>query len=483
MNQYRLLIDNEWVPAHDGRVLDILNPATGAVHATAALAGIPDLDRALAAAERGWRTWRAFSSWERSAVLRRAAGLLAARADEVARRITEEQGKPIRESAAEVATAVEQLDWCADEARRIYGRIVDAPAPGTRYRVQHEPIGPVAAFTPWNFPISLAARKIGPALAAGCSIIIKPAEEAPGATIAMAECLVEAGIPAGALSVVTGDPAEISTHLIQSPVIRKVSLTGSAAVGRRLIELSAHNIAAVSMELGGHAPVLVFGDADPVRAARLCVQGKFRNAGQVCVSPTRFYVHTSIADAFVAEFARATRALHAGDGLDPASDIGPLANARRRDAVHAVVADATERGARLIEGGEVVEGPGFFYRPAVLVDVPDDARILHEEPFGPIAPIDRFSTFDEAIAKANSTEFGLAAYVITDDLSTATRAAEQIEAGTVGVNTVVASATAVPFGGVKQSGIGSENGAEAIQSYLVTKAIITELSPLPDPLG
>lgn len=479
MNNYGLLIDNKWGASEDGRTLEILNPATGTVQATAAHATIGDLDRALAAAERGWRSWRSVSAWERSAVLRRAAALFAARADDVARRITEEQGKPLREALAEVATAVEQLDWCADEARRIYGRVVDAPTPGTRYRVQHEPVGPVAAFTPWNFPISLAARKVGPALAAGCSIIIKPAEEAPGAMVAMAECLIEAGLPAGALSVVTGDPAQISTHLITSPIIRKVSLTGSVEVGRALIKLSARNITAVSMELGGHAPVLVFGDADPEKAARLCVQGKFRNAGQVCVSPTRFYVHASIADTFIETFARLTSELRAGDGLDPGSDIGPLANPRRREAVHAVVQDAVERGARVLEGGHPVDGPGYFYRPAVMVDVPESARILREEPFGPVVPIATFASFDEAISLANSTDFGLAAFVITDDLTTATRAAEQIESGIVGVNTFAASATAVPFGGVKLSGLGSENGAEAIQAYLVTKTVITELSPLP----
>jgi len=478
MNEYGLLIDGVWRPAEGGRTLDVVNPATGVRQATAAHASADDLDDALAAAESGGRAWRSMTAWERSAVLRRASVLLAERADEVARRITQEQGKPLREAASEVAQAVEQLDWCADEARRIYGRVVDSSSASTRYRVQHEPIGPVAAFTPWNFPISLAARKIAPALAAGCSIIIKPAEEAPGATIAMAECLMEAGLPAGALGVVTGDPAQISEHLITSPVIRKVSLTGSAPVGRRLIELSAVNIAAVSMELGGHAPVLVFADADPERAARLCVQGKFRNSGQVCVSPTRFYVHESIAEAFTAEFVRLTAGLRSGDGLNDDTDIGPLANERRRQAVHAVVEDARARGAKILEGGEIVDGPGYFYRPAVIVDVPDDARVLREEPFGPIAPIGTFVEFEEAIAKANSTDFGLAAYVITNDLITATRASEQIEAGIVGVNTLAASHTPVPFGGVKQSGIGSENGLESVQAYLVTKTVITELTPL-----
>lgn len=478
MNEYGLLIGGIWRPAHGGRTLDVVNPATGAVQATAAHASVDDLDAALAAAESGWHAWRAMTAWERSAVLRRASVLLAERADEIARRITQEQGKPLREAASEVAQAVEQLDWCADEARRIYGRVVDSASASMRYRVQHEPIGPVAAFTPWNFPISLAARKIAPALAAGCSIIIKPAEEAPGATIAMAECLTAAGLPAGALGVVTRDPAQISEHLIRSAVIRKVSLTGSAPVGRRLIELSATNIAAVSMELGGHAPVLIFADADPRRAARLCVQGKFRNSGQVCVSPTRFYVHESIAHDFTDEFVRLTRELRAGDGLDDDSDIGPLANARRREAVHAVVEDARTRGATILEGGANVDGPGYFYRPAVLTDVPDDARVLREEPFGPIAPIGTFASFDEAIAKANSTDFGLAAYVITNDLIIATRATEQIEAGIVGVNTLAASHTPVPFGGVKQSGIGSENGLESVHSYLVTKTVITELTPL-----
>lgn len=478
MNRYHLLIDGHWVDASDGATLEVVNPATGEVQATAARASDEDLDRALRGAERGWRQWRSETAWERSRVLRRASELLALRAEEASHAITAEQGKPLREARAEVAQAIEQLDWCADEARRVYGRVVDSSVATIRLRVEHEPIGPVAAFTPWNFPISLAARKVGPALAAGCSIILKPAEEAPGASVIMAQCLVEAGLPAGALSLVTGDPAQISERLISSPIIRKVSLTGSVAVGRKLIELSAANVSAVSMELGGHAPVLVFGDVDPVAAATLCVRGKFRNAGQVCVSPTRFYVHESIAPAFIDTFVGLTEALRVGPGTDPDSDIGPLANARRREAIEAVVADATERGARLLTDAGALAGPGFFYRPAVLVDVPADARLLTEEPFGPVVPITTFSTIGEALTLANSTDFGLSAYVLTENLATAHRAAEGIEAGIVGVNTFAASHTSVPFGGVKQSGLGSENGTEAVEAYLVSKTVITELAPI-----
>ncbi|TXK19256.1 NAD-dependent succinate-semialdehyde dehydrogenase [Homoserinibacter sp. GY 40078] len=475
MRTYDLLIDGRWSAPSDGEFIEVVNPSTGEVCARTARATADDLDRALDSAAGGWERWRSRSGWERSSVLRAAASLLAARADAVAETITREQGKPLREARLEVALAIEQLDWCADEARRIYGRTMEAPSPSIRYRVERAPVGPVAAFTPWNFPISLAARKIGPALAAGCSIIVKPAEEAPGAAIALAECLVEAGVDEGALVIVTGDPVQISDHLVSSPIIRKVSLTGSVPVGRRVMELAARNISAVSMELGGHAPVVVFGDVDPVEVARACVTGKFRNAGQVCISPTRFYVQDEIAAEFSAAFVEATAALRVGDGMDESTHVGPLASGRRRDAVHSVVEQAARAGASLVLGGRPIDGPGFYYEPTVLTGLADDAALMQEEPFGPVVPIASFSTFDDVIAKANSTRYGLAAYVFTRDLGLATRAAEQIEAGLVGINTFAVSATPVPFSGVKLSGIGAENGAEAIEGYLVTKSIVTSV--------
>jgi succinate-semialdehyde dehydrogenase/glutarate-semialdehyde dehydrogenase len=470
-----MLIDGEWVSSSDGQRVDVENPATEEVVCSVPRATGADLDRALAAAASGWETWRRTDAWTRSAVLREAARILAGRADEVARVLTEEQGKPIAEARAELASAVEQLDWYADEARRVYGRVVPASVAHQRMLVLREPVGPVAAFTPWNFPALLSARKIAPALAAGCSMILKPAEEAPRSVLAIAQALVEAGLPAGVLNVVTGDPGQISAHLLASPVIRKVSLTGSVAVGQQLLRAGAENILDVSMELGGHAPVLVFPDVDAEAAGAACAKGKFRNAGQVCISATRFYVHESIIDRFTAAFVEQTRRLRIGNGLDPATDLGPLSNRRRVDAVESLVADAVDRGARLLTGGHRPTGRGFFFEPTVLGEVPPDSQVMHVEPFGPLAPTAPFSDLEEGLRLANSTPYGLAGYVFTHDLDTAVRAYEGLEVGMVGVNGFAVSGAQVPFGGVKRSGIGSENGTEAMDAYTVSKTVAMSL--------
>jgi succinate-semialdehyde dehydrogenase/glutarate-semialdehyde dehydrogenase len=474
----RMLIGGEWVASSDGKLIDVVDPATEQVIATVPVATPEDLDRALDAARTGWERWKATSAWDRSAVLRRAAALLEERAEEIARTLTGEQGKPLAEARAEVASTIEQFDWYADEARRIYGRTADSRNVNQRLQVRREPIGPVAAFTPWNFPILLAARKVAPALAAGCSVILKPAEEAPSAALEMARALVDAGLPAGVLNVVTGTPPQISEHLLASPVIRKLSLTGSVEVGRQLLTLAARNINNVSMELGGHAPVLVFDDVDPEAAARACVAGKFRNAGQVCVSATRFYVHEKIAAEFTAAFTEATRALRVGAGLDEGTQVGPLVSGRRLAAIEQLVDDAVAQGAVIATGGASPAGrTGYFYSPTVLTGVSESAAIMQTEPFGPVAPIAAFSTFDEAVERANGTPYGLAAYVFTQDLTTATRAAEELEVGIVGVNSFAVSGAQVPFGGVKLSGIGAENGTEALDSYLHSKTIAIELRP------
>lgn len=474
----QMLIGGSWIDAADGAELEVVDPATEEVIGTVPRATAGDLDRALAAAQTGWRTWRDVDATSRSRVLAEAGRILEQRSEELARLLTAEQGKPLAESRNEVGGAIDQFDWFAGEARRIYGRVVPASDPSQRLTVLREPIGPVAAFTPWNFPALLPARKIAPALAAGCSMIIKPAEEAPGTALMIARALQDAGLPDGVLNVVTGDPAAVSAHLLASAIIRKVSLTGSSAVGRLLIRASAEQVQDISLELGGHAPVLVFPDIDPTETGTACARAKFRNAGQVCIAGTRFYVHDSIVQEFSDAFVREARALKLGAGADETTDIGPLSSARRRNAVEEHVADALDRGASLLTGGRRPEGlaRGYFYEPTVLAEVPAEADIMQIEPFGPLAPISSFQDFDQVIPLANSTPFGLAGYVFTRDLRTATLATEALEVGMVAVNHFSPSSTQIPFGGVKRSGIGAENGSEAIDAYTVVKTVSVSLA-------
>ena len=464
-------IDGAWTPASDGARLDVVDPATEEVIDSVPRATAADLDRALAAAECAGRNWRAVDPWSRSAVLRTAARLVRERTEAIASAMTEEQGKPLAEARAEIAGAADHLDWNADEARRIYGRVIEARSRESRLFVMREPIGPVAAFTAWNFPVLLPARKIAPALAAGCSMILKPAEEAPRVAFALAKALEDAGLPAGVLNVVTGEPAQVSRHLLGSPVIRKATLTGSVPVGREILRLCAERLLPASLELGGHAPVLVFPDADPERTAEACARGKFRNMGQVCIAATRFCVHEAVAARFAKRFVEVAASLRIGDGRDPETDVGPLANRRRLDAVDALVQDAASHGARVLCGGQRPPGKsrGFFYEPTVLDRVDASARMLREEPFGPLAPISTFASFDEAVAFANASAYGLAAYVFTTDLATAFRASEALEAGMVGVNQLLLSSAEIPFGGVKDSGFGREGGSEGLEAYTVAK--------------
>lgn len=473
----RLLI-NQWRPAADGATLEVIDPATERVTARVACAGDPDVDAALDAATTGFAAWRAVDAWTRSRVLRTAADLLRAWADQAAGVMTREQGKPLRESRSEFLAAADQFDWYADEARRLYGRTVEGPAATQRILVRKEPVGVVAAFSAWNFPALLSSRKIAPALAAGCAVIAVPSEEAPLSTLLIGAALERAGLPAGTLCVLTGDSAMLSSRLMASPVVRKLSLTGSVPVGSLLLRTAADRILPTEMELGGHAPVLVFPDVDVAEVAAQCAQFKFRNAGQVCASPSRFIVHDSIYDQFLDAFASATSALKLGSGLDSATDVGPLSNPRRVEAARHQIQDAVKRGARLVTGGEVAPGfeAGYFFTPTVLADVPRDSVILHEEPFAPVAPLLRFHDLDEAIAIANDSEFGLASYVFTQDLRTAFLASERIEAGMVGVNTMALASAEVPFGGVKQSGFGREGGTEGIEGYTVTKFVRMELA-------
>ncbi|MCZ8170786.1 MAG: NAD-dependent succinate-semialdehyde dehydrogenase [Novosphingobium sp.] len=464
-----LFINGSWKIGEGRDLFPVVDPARGETIAEVPLATPADLDEALAAAERGFALWRATPAEQRAAVLTKAATLLRERADAIATLLTLEQGKPIAEARSEVIGSAQIFDWCAAEATRIYGRVLVRPT-GQRALVTKQPVGPVAAFSPWNFPVYLMAKKLGPALATGCSVVAKPPEETPGCTGALVRCLLDAGLPADVVQLVHGVPDAVSRHLLASPVIRKVSFTGSVPVGKHLMRLAADGLKRVTMELGGHAPVLVFDDCDLEKTLDVVVPQKFRNAGQVCVSPTRFYVQQGIYDRFVEGFAARTAQVTTGHGMDATTQMGPLANVRRPGAIEALVNDAAAKGARVMAGGERGKG-GFFFQPTLLADVPDTADIMANEPFGPVAVAAPFSHLDDALAKANRLPYGLAAFAFTENLRRANLLGDGIESGMVGINTFAISAQDAPFGGVKDSGFGSEGGIEGMESYLVTKAI------------
>lgn len=466
----RMYIAGEWCQGGTGRTSPITNPADGQVIGEVPLATAGDLDRALAAAEAGFRTWRATPVARRTAVLHGAADLLTQRADEVGRIMTLEQGKPLAEAAGEARRVADTLRWHAEDARRAYGRIIPS-APGTLLTVRREPIGPVAAFTPWNFPAGGPMRKISSALSAGCSIVLKASEETPATAAALVECFADAGLPAGVLNLVFGEPAEVSAHLIASPVTRLVAFTGSVPVGRSLAAAAGQAMKPSLMELGGHAPVIVCADADPVAAARRAARAKFANAGQVCTSPSRFLVHDGLVEEFTDAFVRAAEAVVTGDGLAAGTTMGPLANERRLAAVERLVGDAVRRGAKVLTGGERLDRPGWFFPPTVLREVPAEAEVLHEEPFGPVAPVTTFSDLDGALAEANSLPYGLAAYGFTRSAATAERLSDGLEAGILSLNHCGGSVHEAPSGGLKDSGYGREGGPEALDAYLVTKRV------------
>jgi succinate-semialdehyde dehydrogenase/glutarate-semialdehyde dehydrogenase len=466
----QLHIDGAWLDAGDRRVHTVVNPATGVALAELPLVDAADLDLAISAAEAGFRVWKRSTPDQRAAVLKGAATLLRERIEVIARNATLEEGKTIAETRGETLAAAGLFDFYAEECRRIYGRVLVRPT-GTRSLVKHEPVGPVAAFAPWNFPVHNPARKLGAPIAAGCSVILKPAEEAPASAIAVMQALLDAGLPRGVAQLVFGVPDEVSRHLLASPVIRKLSFTGSTAVGKHLMRLAADTVKRSTMELGGHAPVILFDDCDLDRAVETLAASKFRNAGQICISPTRFYVQDSIHDRFVAAFTRRVEQISIGDGLLAESQMGPMANARRPDAIDLMVRDAVGYGGILRTGGERHGDAGFFWRPTILSDVPDSARIMNEEPFGPVIVTQRFSTFDEAIEQANRLPYGLAAYAFTENGRTANLVGDALESGMVGINTTQIAASDSPFGGVKESGQGSEDGPEGLRACLVTKAI------------
>lgn len=473
-SQVQLFIGGEWRATRDS--LPVLNPADQRVITSVAVAEATDLDAALQAAVEGHRQWSRTPPVERAAVILRAAALMRGRIDEIARSITLENGKPLAEAQAEVIRGCEFFEWDAGEAVRLYGRVIPS-GPGIRYLVLHEPIGPVAAFAPWNFPMSQPARKIAGALAAGCSVILKASEETPTAVTHIARAFQDAGLPPGVLNLVFGIPALISDHLIPRPEIRAIAFTGSTSVGKSLTELAARHMKPALMELGGHAPVIVCEDADPVAAGVASARRKYRNAGQVCTSPTRFFVHETVFDRFVRSFTETAAALRVGNGLESGVQMGPVANGRRLAALTELVDDATSKGARLLFGGARSEGPGYFFPPTALCNLPAEARAMQEEPFGPLALINPVASLDEALAQANSLPFGLAAYGFTRSAAMADRLMTGLEAGNVSINTLEASVPETPFGGVKESGLGREGGAEGLYHYTVVKTITHRLEP------
>lgn len=467
----QLFIGGEWIDAQNREVLPVLNPSTDETIAELPVATIEDLDDALQAAEDAFIVWKKTSAYDRAAILRKAANLLRERSSYIGQISTTEQGKLLSEATAEAFACADIFEWFGEEGRRAYGRIIPSKFPGIRHNVLKEPIGPIAAFTPWNFPTTIPSRKIAAALAAGCSVVIKPAEETPGSCLELARALDDAGLPKGVLNVVFGHPAEISEHLIASPIIKKISFTGSTVVGKHLSKLAAAGMKKTTMELGGHAPVIVCEDADIDKAATMMARSKFRNAGQICITPTRFYIHDKIHDKFVEKFVNIAKSLKVGDGFNKESGMGPLANSRRLDAMEQLSSNAVSIGAKLEIGGNRIGNVGNFYKPTVLSDVPNEADIMNIEPFGPVAVTQRFDNIDSAIKEANRLPYGLSAYAFTNSTSMATRLGDEIESGMIGINFAVLTGPETPFGGIKESGHGSEGGIEGLEGFLNTKYI------------
>ena len=465
--ELQLYIDGRWI-TREGR--PVINPADESVLGTVPHATQADLDAALAAAEKGFKVWSTTSPAKRAEIIFKATALIRERVEEMATAMTLEQGKPIAQSRLEIIRGCEIIEWDAQEGRRIYGRIIPSE-PGMRHSVLRQPIGVVAAFSPWNFPMSSPARKVGGALAAGCSIILKASEETPAGAVQLVKAFADAGLPPGVLNLVFGEPSKVSEYLIPKPSVRLVTFTGSVPVGKHLSAMAGAHMKPVIMELGGHSPVIVCRDADPAAAGAASAVGKSRNAGQVCVSPTRFFVEEAIYDRFTTAFTEKAAAMKIGNGLDPATQMGPLANERRLAAMEELVADAKAKGARVTTGGSRIGNIGYFFPLTVLADVPDDARAMREEPFGPLALLSPVKNIDEAIEKANSVPYGLAGYAFTNSATTADRLAEGVEVGNLSINHFVASSAETPFGGVKDSGIGREGGVEGLQCYTVVKNV------------
>jgi len=471
--EYQLYIDGTFVRAADGRTLGIVNPATEEVIREVPYGSRADAARAFAAAARAWPAWRALTAYDRARPLFRAAELIRARADAIAATLTTEVGKPLAESRGETLAAAAQFEWYAEEVKRRFGEWVPAASPEKRLLTFRAPVGVTAAIAPWNFPLMLMARKIAPALAVGCTAVGRPASQTPLATMEVWNCLHDAGLPPGVANLVCCPPADFADEAIENPVVRKISFTGSVPVGKELWARAGKNLKRLSLELGGHSPFIVCDDVDPTQAAQKAVAAKFRNMGQVCISPSRFFVPEKMRPEFEAAAAQAAQAIRLGNGLDPQSDAGPLHDALRRAECEALVADAVAKGARVLAGGRRPAGAqyakGFWHEPTVLSGMTREMVVMTEEPFAPILPVIGYERLEDAVAQANDTPFGLAAYVLTRDLGRAFRLGEELEAGIIGINDVTPSAAMVPFGGMKESGVGREGGREGVDAYTETK--------------
>lgn len=467
----RLLINGQWVNSSNGKTLAVVNPANGLEIGRVAHADKVDLDSALLATESGFEVWSKFTAIERGRLMRKAAALLKERVDLIAPILTQEQGKPLSEATAELMAAVDVIEWMADESMRLYGRIIPSRNLSVRQMVIKEPVGPVAAFTPWNFPVIQIVRKLSAALATGCSIIIKGPEEAPASPAALVQTFIDAGIPNGVISLIYGNPSEISSYLISHPIIRKVTFTGSTIVGKQLAALAGSHMKRVTMELGGHAPVIICDDADIDSAVKAMVGAKYRNAGQVCISPSRFYVQKTIADHFISKFTQATAEITVGDGLLGATKMGPLANPRRLEAMQLFVHDAVAKGASILVGGGRIGESGNFFQPTVIGNLSAEAKLMNEEPFGPVAGFQTFEELDDVIKEANRLPFGLSSYAFTSTLKNAHQLTQNLKVGMLWINQAAAAFPEIPFGGVNDSGYGSEGGYEALEAYLVNKSV------------
>ena len=468
-----LMINGEWMAAKDGKTLGVINPATEEAIATVAAGGRDECERAIEAAHQALPGWMKMNAWDRAAILKKVADLLRERHEEIGKILTLEQGKPLAEAKGEVLHSAAEFEWFAEEGKRAYGDIIPAAVDGKRHMTIKHPVGVVGAIAPWNFPIALISRKLAPALAAGCTAVAKPASQTPLTTIALFEIFQEADVPPGVVNLVIGSASEIAEEFLTNRLCRKISFTGSTEVGKQLMRRCADQMKHVSLELGGHAPFIVFPDADPEMMAKLAVTGKFRNNGQVCIAPSRFYVHNDVSRDFTEAVVETTRSLKVGNGLDEGVEIGPMFEEKAMRQATDLVADARSCGAKILTGGNRSDQfeKGFFFEPTVINSVPENARLLHDEPFSPVLPVLDFNNLDDVIARANDTPYGLAAYVFTNDVTTMWKMAEGLEAGIIGINDPVPTAVQCPFGGMKESGQGRELGREGLLAYLETKYV------------
>jgi len=469
-----MLINGQWCLGSEGKSQPLLNPATEEIIGEVPHASKSDLDNALQASAEGFETWKNVTPLERQAIMEKAARLMEDRKEDIAKTLTMEMGKPLAEAKVELGFVIDVTRWYGEEGKRAYGRLVPSRFPGARQMVIKEPVGPACAFVAWNFPGTNSIRKIAGALGAGCSMLIKPSEETPGTAIALARCFQDAGLPDGVLNIVFGVPDDVSKHVLGSWIPRKMSFTGSIPVGKHLQKLAADTMKRCTMELGGHAPVIVFEDADIENAINVTSGFKFRNAGQVCISPTRFYIHDNVYKKFLEGFTERTKAIKVGNGLDDGVQMGPLIDSRRLPIMEDFVTDAKDHGAKVETGGHRIGNQGYFYAPTVLSEVPDTAKIMIEEPFGPLAPMTNFNSFDEVVERANSLPFGLASYVFTSSGDKAAKIEQALDTGLVGINHPMVATPETPFGGVNESGYGSEGGIEGLDAFLRTK-FVTEV--------